>query len=383
MSIDPVVLAQDLIRRRSVTPQDDGALAVLGDALAGAGFAVEYLTFSEPGTPEVANLYARLGTEGPVLVFAGHTDVVPPGGEADWTHPPFAAEIADGVLYGRGAVDMKGGVAAMAAAALQHIAEHGRPQGSIAFLITGDEEGPAINGTPKLLDWAVARGERFDHCVLGEPSSRNRLGDEIKIGRRGSLSGTVVVHGVQGHVAYPHKADNPIRRLLPLIEALHQPLDEGTAHFERSNLEVTSVDVGNPTVNVIPARALARFNVRFNDAHTLEGLKDLLRHRVARAAGDSRYELDFVPGASASFVTEPGAFVDLVSDAVEAETGQRPVLSTGGGTSDARFIKDHCPVIELGPLNSTMHQTDERIPVAELHAVTRIYRSIIERYFAG
>jgi succinyl-diaminopimelate desuccinylase len=382
MTQDVLSLARSLIQRRSITPQDDGALAVLGEVLSTAGFVVEPVTFQEPGTPDVNNLYARIGTERPVFVFAGHTDVVPPGSEADWTHPPFAAEIVDGALYGRGAVDMKGGVAAMAAAALQHIAEHGQPKGSIAFLITGDEEGPAINGTPKLLAWARERGEVFDHCILGEPSSRNALGDEIKIGRRGSLSGALTVHGVQGHVAYPHKADNPIRRLLPMIDALHRPLDEGTAHFERSNLEVTSVDVGNPTVNVIPAKAEARFNVRLNDAHTLESLKALLAQRVAEAAGDSRYELSFVPGASASFVTEPGSFVDLVADAIEGETGIRPALATGGGTSDARFIKDHCPVIEVGPVNATMHKADERISVAELEAVTRIYRRIIERYFA-
>jgi succinyl-diaminopimelate desuccinylase len=376
-----VSLAQSLIRRRSITPQDDGALGVLGDALREGGFAVEQVTFSEPGTPDVANLYARIGTETPVLVFAGHTDVVPPGPNKDWSHGPFEGDIADGVLFGRGAVDMKGGVAAMAAAALGYLAEHGTPKGSIAFLITGDEEGPAINGTPKLLEWARSRGERFDHCVLGEPSSRDRLGDEIKIGRRGSLSGVLTVHGVQGHVAYPHKADNPIRRMLPMLEALQAPLDQGTAHFERSNLEVTSVDVGNPTVNVIPARAVARFNVRFNDAHTLEGLQSLLLQRVSDAAGDARYELDFVPGASASFVTEPGSFVDVISAAVQAETGLSPVLSTGGGTSDARFIKDHCPVIEVGLVNATMHKADERVPVAELEAVTRVYRRVLDLYF--
>jgi succinyl-diaminopimelate desuccinylase len=377
-----VALAQSLIRRRSITPQDDGALGVLGDALREGGFAVEHLTFSEPGTPDVANLYARIGTRAPVLVFAGHTDVVPPGPDQDWSHGPFEGDIADGVLFGRGAVDMKGGVAAMAAAALGYLAEHGTPKGSIVFLITGDEEGPAINGTPKLLEWAQSCGERFDHCVLGEPSSRDRLGDEIKIGRRGSLSGVLTVHGVQGHVAYPHKADNPIRRLLPMLEALQAPLDQGTAHFERSNLEVTSVDVGNPTVNVIPARAVARFNVRFNDAHTLDGLQGLLLQRVAHAAGDARYELEFLPGASASFVTEPGSFVDVISAAIQAETGLSPVLSTGGGTSDARFIKDHCPVIEVGLVNATMHKADERVPVAELEAVTRIYRLVLDRYFA-
>lgn len=379
---DPLALARALIRCASVTPEDAGALAVLDAALSAGGFTVERMRFSEPGTPDVDNLYARIGTEAPVFVFAGHTDVVPPGTASDWTHAPFEGAVADGVLYGRGAVDMKGGVAAMAAAALQYLAKNGTPPGSIAFLITGDEEGPAINGTPKLLAWARERGEVFDHCILGEPSSRNILGDEIKIGRRGSLSGTLTVHGVQGHVAYPAKADNPIRRLLPMLAALQQPLDEGTEHFERSNLEVTSIDVGNPTVNVIPAKAVARFNVRFNDAHTLTGLQDLLRQRVASQAGGSRYELAFVPGASASFITEPGSFVDIIRAAVEAEIGLRPQLATGGGTSDARFIKDHCPVVELGVVNATMHAVDERVPVAELEAVTRIYRGILDRYFA-
>ena len=381
MTQDVLSLAQTLIRCRSVTPEDDGALAVVANALSGAGFRVERLTFSEPGTQDVENLYARIGTEAPVLVFAGHTDVVPPGTESDWSHGPFDGTVVDGTLYGRGAVDMKGGVAAMAAAALQYIADNGPPRGSIAFLITGDEEGPAINGTPKLLSWARAQGEVFDHCILGEPSSRNTLGDEIKIGRRGSLSGVLTVHGVQGHVAYPAKADNPIRRLLPMVTALHQPLDDGTAHFERSNLEVTSVDVGNPTVNVIPAKAVAKFNVRFNDAHTLEGLQDLLKQRVAESAGNARYDLAFLPGASASFITEPGPFVEIIADAIGAETGLQPQLATGGGTSDARFIKDHCPVVEVGVVNASMHAVDERVPVADLEAVTRIYRGILERYF--
>jgi len=377
---DPVALAQALVRCPSVTPEEGGALGVLAKVLEGAGFAVERVTFSDEDTPDVENLYARIGSEEPVFVFAGHTDVVPPGDEAAWMHPPFSGEVVDGALYGRGAADMKGEVAAMVAAALRYRAAGGT--GSIAFLITGDEEGPAINGTPKLLDWAAKRGERFGHCLLGEPTSISALGDTLKIGRRGSLSGMLTVHGRQGHVAYPDKADNPIRRLLPILLALQEPLDDGTAHFQRSNLEITSVDVGNPTVNVIPNSAVARFNVRFNDAHSLASLQQLLRQRVEKAADGARYELSFVRGASASFLTEPGRFVDVLSAAVEAETGRWPELSTSGGTSDARFIKDYCPVVELGVMNTTMHQVDEHVPVADLEAITRIYQRVLEGYFA-
>jgi succinyl-diaminopimelate desuccinylase len=382
VTISTVELTQALIRCRSVTPHDDGALDVLGDVLREAGFDVHLPVFSAPDTPDIRNLYARIGTEAPVFVFAGHTDVVPPGDETTWTTGAFSGEVRDGVLYGRGAVDMKGGVAAMTVAALRHIEKHGLENGSVAFLITGDEEGPAINGMKKLLEWAAERQERFDHCVLGEPSSTAQLGDEVKIGRRGSLSGTLAVHGKQGHAAYPAKADNPIRRMLPMLDALLVPLDEGTAHFERSNLEITSVDVGNPTVNVIPAKATARFNVRFNDVHTLDGMKAMLTQRVKQAAGTARYELSFVAGASSSFITEPGDFIRIIADSVEAETGRRPRLATGGGTSDARFIKDYCPVVEVGMTNATMHQVDERVPVAELEAVTRIYEQILARYFA-
>lgn len=380
---DPVALAQALIRCRSVTPQEGGALDVIERVLSADGFRVDRVTFSDEDTPDVENLYARFGSEGPLLVFAGHTDVVPPGSEDDWHLGPFEGAIEGGVLYGRGAVDMKGGVAAMMAAAIRRV-RAGEVAGSIAFLITGDEEGPAVNGTPKLLDWAARRGERFDHCLLGEPSSVSALGDVIKIGRRGSLSGVLTVTGRQGHVAYPHLADNPVRRILPMLDALMRPLDEGTALFQPSNLEVTSVDVGNQTVNLIPARAVARFNARFNDAHTLDSLKALIGARIAEVACDARYELAFDRSASASFVTAPeGRFVEIIGEAVRAETGLLPEASTGGGTSDARFIKDHCPVVELGLLNTTMHAVDERVPVADLESLTRIYEGVITRYFAG
>jgi succinyl-diaminopimelate desuccinylase len=383
VTITTVELTQALIRCRSVTPDDNGALDVLSDVLRDAGFDVHLPVFSAPDTPDIRNLYARIGTGAPIFVFAGHTDVVPPGDEASWTAGAFSGEVRDGVLYGRGAVDMKGGVAAMTVAALRHIEKHGLENGSIAFLITGDEEGPAINGMVKLLEWAAERQERFDHCVLGEPSSTSELGDEVKIGRRGSQSGTLVVHGKQGHVAYPHKADNPIRRMLPILDTLLAPLDDGTAHFERSNLELTSVDVGNPTPNVIPAKATISFNVRFNDTYTLDTLKTLLSERVKQAAGPTRYELSFATRAASSFITEPGDFIQIIGDSVEAETGRRPRLATGGGTSDARFIKDYCPVVEVGMTNATMHQVDERVSVAELDAVTRVYEQILARYFAS
>jgi succinyl-diaminopimelate desuccinylase len=383
MPADPIAIARDLIRCPSVTPAEGGALDYLERAFKSAGFAVHRVTFSQAGSADVENLYARIGTASPHLMFAGHTDVVPPGAEAAWTHPPFAGEIADGRLYGRGAVDMKGAIACFLAAALDHLAGNGgKPKGSISFLITGDEEGDAINGTIKLLKWAAARGERFDHCILGEPTNPAALGDAIKIGRRGSLNGTLVVTGKQGHVAFPHLADNPIRGLVTLMGALMgQPLDRGTEHFDPSNLEFTSVDVGNRTVNLIPGEARARFNVRYNDLHTPESLKALIATRCAAAAGDVRWRIEYLPSNSWVFRTQPGPFIDLVADAIAAATGREPKLSTSGGTSDARFIKDYCPVVEFGLVGATMHQVDEHVPTAELAALTAIYRRILDRYF--
>ncbi|MGJ3263703.1 MAG: succinyl-diaminopimelate desuccinylase [Salinarimonas sp.] len=380
-----VDLARELIRCPSVTPAEGGALALLAGVLERAGFRVERPVFSAPGTPDVENLYARIGTGAPVLVLAGHTDVVPPGDEGRWTHAPFSGEVVEGVLYGRGAVDMKGGIAAMLAAALDFAATRPGFPGSIAVLITGDEEGPAINGTVKLLDWAKARGERFDACILGEPTNPERLGDMIKIGRRGSLSGTLVVHGVQGHVAYPHLARNPIDGMVRLIAGLKaEPLDTGTAHFGASNLEVTTVDVGNPAKNVIPAQARASFNIRFNDTWTPATLEAEIRRRLDVAAGNSvTWEATFEDTNAVAFLTEPNDFVRLVQDAIEAETGIRPVLSTTGGTSDARFIKDHCPVLEFGLVGQTMHQVDERVPVADLERLQAIYGRVLAAYFGG
>lgn len=381
---DPVALARDLIRCPSVTPQEGGALAFLAGRLQAAGFSVHRETFSEPGTPDVENLYARIGTEGPHLMFAGHTDVVPPGDEQAWKHRPFEAALDDDVVYGRGAVDMKGAIACCMAAALDHLAANGgKPRGSISFLITGDEEGPGVNGTKKLLEWAAARGETFDHCVLGEPTNPEKLGEMIKIGRRGSLSGTLTVTGKQGHVAYPHLADNPIRYLVRVIsEMMIETLDLGTEHFDASNLEFTSVDVGNRATNVIPAQASAKFNIRFNDRHTLASLKEWIETRASQAArGDATVTVEYAQGNSESFITQPGDFVNLVIDSIRDVVGRAPALSTSGGTSDARFIKNYCPVIEFGLVGQTMHQIDERVPTEDLVTLTAIYRRLIERYF--
>ena len=319
------------------------------------------------------------------MVFAGHSDVVPPGDEKAWSHPPFAGEMDGAELFGRGAVDMKGGIACAVAAVLNHLADQrGKLKGSISFLISGDEEGIAVNGTPKLLKWAAEQGEKFDHCVLGEPSNVEDLGDTVKIGRRGSLNGHLIVSGRQGHVAYPERAENPIRGLVTLIAALQaEPLDQGSTHFPPSHLEFTSVDVGNKTVNLIPGEARARFNIRFNDRHTLDLLKSLIAQRAEKAAGGKiKYAFEWEPSNAGVFVTEPGPFTELVAKAVEEVTGRRPHLSTSGGTSDARFITAYCPVVEFGLVGQTMHQVDERVPIADLRALTTIYRKIIDRYFA-
>jgi succinyl-diaminopimelate desuccinylase len=382
---DALAIARDLVRCPSVTPADAGALGVLEKLLGAAGFEVHRVTFSEPGAADIDNLYARIGTAVPHLTFAGHTDVVPPGDEAQWSHGAFAGEVKDGMLYGRGAVDMKGGIACAVAATLDYLAANGgQPKGSISFLITGDEEDVAVNGTVKLLQWAAARGEKFDHCVLGEPSNVDAIGDTIKAGRRGSQSGTIIVDGVQGHVAYPHRASNPVPDIATLIAALSgEPLDKGTLHFQPSNLEFTSVDVGNPAWNVIPAQARARFNIRYNDCHTRESLRALIEARLAKACGNRiKAHVTWEPSNADVFLTEPGPFTDIVVAAIEGVTGRRPELNTGGGTSDARFITHYCPVLEFGLVGQTMHQIDERTPVADLDTLTAIYRGVLDRYFA-
>lgn len=383
---DALAIARELLRCPSVTPADAGALGVLERLLRDAGFEVHRVTFSEPGAADIDNLYARIGDTAPHLTFAGHTDVVPPGDVAAWSHDAFAGEVADGVLYGRGAVDMKGGIACSVAAVLDYLAANGgRPKGSISFLITGDEEDVAVNGTVKLLQWAAERGEKFDHCVLGEPSNVEALGDCIKIGRRGSLSGTLIVDGVQGHVAYPQRAANPVPEIARLITALSDdPLDHGNEQFPPSNLEFTSVDVGNAATNVIPAQARAKFNIRFNNQHSVETLRDLIEQRVAAALSGGRLKarIEWLPSNSGAFVTKPGPFTDLVVAAIEQVTGRRPKLDTGGGTSDARFITHYCPVIEFGLVGQTMHKVDECTPVADLQQLTAVYRGVLDRYFA-
>lgn len=386
---DALSIARDLIRCPSVTPADAGALGVLEKTLNAAGFTCHRVTFSEPGTADVDNLYARIGTEGPHITFAGHTDVVPPGDESAWSVGAFSGEVKDGVLHGRGAVDMKGGIACSVAAVLEHLAANGgKPRsdgrGSISFLITGDEEDVSINGTIKLLKWVAERGEKFDHCVLGEPSNVETLGDTIKVGRRGSQSGTLYVDGVQGHVAYPHRASNPVPDISRLIVAISdEPLDHGSAQFQASNLEFTSVDVGNSAYNVIPGQARAKFNIRYNDNHTQASLRELVEQRLAKACGNRiRARIVWEPSNSNVFVTQPGAFTDLAVSAIEEVTGRKPELSTSGGTSDARFISSYCPVIEFGLVGQTMHQVDERVPVADLEKLTRVYRGILTRYFA-
>jgi len=380
---DPVAIARALLTCPSVTPAEGGAIDLVARIADALGFAVERPVFSEAGTPDIENLYARHGTAAPHLTFAGHTDVVPPGDAARWRHDPFAGVIEDGQLFGRGAVDMKGGIAAFLAA-LGRLARDGHDlPGSVSLLITGDEEGPSINGTVKLLDWAAGRGERFDAAVVGEPTNPEAIGDAIKVGRRGSLSGTVTVTGRQGHVAYPHLAKNPIPELMRLATALiAEPLDAGNDRFQPSNLELVSLDVGNPSWNVVPAEARARFNIRFNDAWSRDTLEAELGARLARAAGnDVVWTLALESPSSDSFLTRDDALIGTLSEAIESVTGRRPGLSTSGGTSDARFIKDYCPVVEFGLVGQTMHQVDERVAVADLETLTRVYESFLIRWF--
>ena len=379
-----IALAQGLIRCPSVTPKDAGALGVLIEPLKKARFVCDRLTFAEEGTPTIDNLVARMGDGPPHLCFAGHTDVVPPGDDQLWSHPPFAADIADGVLYGRGASDMKGAIACFAAAAMDYAKAKNREiEGTISLLITGDEEGPSINGTKKVLKWMEQNGLKPDHCIVGEPSNSTELGEVIKIGRRGSLNGRLKVSGQQGHVAYPHLAANPVKGIIEVLAKLYDtPLDYGSAHFSPSNLEVTSIDVDNPATNVIPASAEAKFNIRFNDRQRPDGLHTLLQEEITQtlAGSELTFTLDFDPPGDV-FITEPGELDALLSEAVNEITGKTPTLSTDGGTSDARFIKDYCPVVEFGLTTETIHKANENAKVADLEQLTAIYRRFIERYF--
>jgi succinyl-diaminopimelate desuccinylase len=370
---DPLPLAQALIRCASVTPADAGAQDALAGMLEKLGFTIHRLRFGE-----IENLFARLGTEGPHFCFAGHTDVVPVGA-SNWRSDPFGGEVRDGVLYGRGACDMKGAIAAFVAAVAQHRTQ-GQPKGSISFLITGDEEGPAVDGTVKVLEWMQARNQIPDFCLVGEPTCPVRLGDMVKIGRRGSVNMTITMHGTQGHVAYPHRADNPVHRLISALDALTAaPVDAGTDWFEPSTLQVTSIDVGNTATNVIPAMARAMLNIRFNDGHSGASLTAWVRATLARYA--ERFDLD-ASISGESFVTKPGPLVDILRKAIQGATGIDPKLDTGGGTSDARFIANYCPVAEFGLVGATMHQADERVPVAELRDLARIYRDILGAFLA-
>ena len=375
--VDPVALAQDLIRRPSVTPVDAGAIEILAAALEPMGFACRRLSF---GDPAIENLYARLGGGAPNFCFAGHTDVVPTGDRSAWKDDPFAGTIADGRLHGRGAADMKGALAAMVAAVSRFLAKGKTPKGSISLLVTGDEEGRATHGTKAVLDWMAETGERIDACVLGEPTNPDTLGTTIKIGRRGSLNGRLSVRGTQGHVAYPHLADNPLPRLVRLLAALDAiKLDSGTAHFDPSNLEIVSIDVGNAATNVIPGKGEAVFNIRFNDSYTGDTLMTLVRGALdsVGVAYDLAFEL-----TGESFLCPPGPLAAMVEGAVEAATGIRPEWSTSGGTSDARFIHRHCPVVEFGMVGATMHKVDENVAVADIETLTRIYQGVLERFFA-
>ncbi|WP_288904676.1 succinyl-diaminopimelate desuccinylase [uncultured Sneathiella sp.] len=385
MQISEVVaLAQALMRCPSVTPEDAGALDVLQKNLEETGFVCHRLTFSDEGTPDVENLYARFGTAGPNFCFAGHTDVVPVGNADAWSVDPFNGTIKDGTIYGRGAADMKAAIAAFATASKRFIKESGEEfAGSISLLITGDEEGPAINGTRKVLDWMAENGEKIDHCVVGEPTNPQELGDMVKIGRRGSFTGYLTVIGTEGHVAYPHLADNPVPHLAAMVGALDAlVLDDGTEHFQPSNLEFTTIDVGNPATNVIPKSANATFNIRFNTHHSLDSLEHTIRgvlDSVAELRG-CHYELDCRKNSS-PFLTPEGDFSALIVEAIEKRLGRKPELSTTGGTSDARFIKDFCPVVEFGLISQTMHKIDEQANVADVEALTDIYTDILRSYF--
>ena len=389
----PAEILRSLIQCPSVTPEEGGALGYLESELSKLGFTVERVIFSDDNTPDVENLYARIGTTSPHVMFAGHTDVVPTGKEADWSANPFGGEVKDGIMFGRGAVDMKGGIACFVAAVEHYLAGGNALDGSISLLITGDEEGPSVNGTDKLLKWAADKGERWDAAIVGEPSNPNQIGDVIKNGRRGSLSGKIIVHGIQGHSAYPHLADNPVRGLMDLINTLLKTsFDEGTDSFQSTNMEVTSIDVGNTATNVIPAQARASFNIRFNDTWNGNSVREEIIRRLELGANASQirqdketkvnYEVEWVGRVSPVFLTRDDALINTLTHSIKSVTGKTPELSTGGGTSDARFIKDYCPVVEFGLVGQTMHQIDECTPLADLDTLTAVYEKFLQDYFS-
>jgi len=379
-NLDAIELGRALIQCESVTPADGGALGVLKGALERIGFTCQLKIFAEDGTPDITNLYARIGNGAPHFCFAGHTDTVPVGDPATWSADPFGAEIKDGMLYGRGAADMKAAVACFAAAAASFlVSQGGNFSGSISFLITGDEEGPAVNGTKKLLQWTADEGIQFDACLVGEPTNPEALGDMIKIGRRGSLNGRLTVNGTAGHTAYPHLADNPVHRLVEMLgELTNEPLDDGTDHFQPSSLQISTVDVGNPATNIIPAIAKATINIRFNDNHTQASLKAWLTGLFDAVGG--KYEFRHQDNGEA-FLCEPGKLAQSIADAAEAVTGTRPEMSTTGGTSDARYIHKICTCAEFGLIGQTMHKTDESQDVSDITALADIYKGVLDRYF--
>lgn len=386
---DPVALAQALIRCASVTPQENGVLAIIETWLEALGFYVEKPVFKDKNTPDVGNLYGKIGKSGTHLAFAGHTDVVPTGDVSAWRYPPFDGVIEKNKLYGRGAVDMKGGIAAFIAAVARHLDKHPL-KGRISFVITNDEEGPGINGTIKLLQWAAKKGEKWDASIVGEPTNPEHLGDMIKIGRRGSLSGIITVTGHQGHVAYPDRAANPLDLVIKLCEALkNPPLDAGSENFQPSNLEITAIDTGNSATNIIPQQSIIRFNVRYNDLWTVETLKNEIKKRLAAVktgkANKSTpdFAIEWVISPGGVFLTKNDALIKCLSDSIKAVTGRTPELSTSGGTSDARFIKDYCPVVEFGLVGKTMHMADECVAIDDLEQLTQIYENFLAAFFAG
>ncbi|MEC8322901.1 MAG: succinyl-diaminopimelate desuccinylase [Pseudomonadota bacterium] len=392
MQIDPVNFAAELIRCPSVTPADAGALDLLEKVLTEIGFTCTRLPFQEPDTSLVDNLYARLGDAAPHICFAGHTDVVPVGAADNWQKDPFSGEISDDKLWGRGAADMKGAIAAFVAATADYLSQNGKPKGSISLLITGDEEGPSVNGTIKMLDWLSTHQEVIDDCIVGEPTNPETLGEMIKIGRRGSVNTTVTIEGIQGHVAYPHRAANPVPHLVQLLERLiTAKLDDGTPHFQPSNLELTGFDVGNAVTNVIPALAQARFNIRYNDIWSRDTITDWINENLNAAHdalnnaidGENKFSLTVdINHSGEAFLTPTGTLSELAVGAVEKTLGMTPELSTSGGTSDARFIKDHARVIEFGLVGKTMHKVDEHVRVNDIQSLTKIYQEILSGYFS-
>ena len=392
MQIDPVNFAAELIRCPSVTPADAGALDLLEKVLTEIGFTCTRLPFQEPDTARVDNLYARLGDAAPHICFAGHTDVVPVGAADNWQKDPFSGEISDDKLWGRGAADMKGAIAAFVAATADYLSQNGKPKGSISLLITGDEEGPSVNGTIKMLNWLSTQQEVIDDCIVGEPTNPETLGEMIKIGRRGSVNTTVTIEGIQGHVAYPHRAANPVPHLVQLLERLiTAKLDDGTPHFQPSNLELTGFDVGNAVTNVIPALAQARFNIRYNDIWSRDTITDWINENLNAAHdalnnaidGENKFSLTVdINHSGEAFLTPTGTLSELAVSAVEKTLGMTPELSTSGGTSDARFIKDHARVIEFGLVGKTMHKVDEHVRVNDIQSLTKIYQEILSGYFS-